>query len=293
MDKPRSRTDRPSEGPRPQVNPLDVTAIEKWSGLPPQRGLGLLLIALVERSKTLALPIRDDYAASRWVEWDALRDAALQGLNRAAPLFDGEQTAPLDAPSTRIRAALLALPTAYGPYDMLGDPHRGDRRLPENWSELIADVERWGSRIFALRQRALGRQSEQGERRGMPKAEANIKARELLRSDRCLADCTCKEWAKRIGCSEGTVVKLPTWKAIQEKKSKASKGRMPSVVSLTDSLQANTDRRGKVGRAMSTTPDESVLAQLIREQRVDREPSPLEADSPDAEPARVRARKRL
>jgi hypothetical protein len=98
-------------------------------------------------------------------------------------------------------------------------------------------------------------------RRGVPKDEANIKARAyLLRNPAA----TVRELADGIGCSTGLVSKLPAWKAVQDRR-KQEQQRKVKVVRLTPRLQ------GVVG-----VDDE--LNQLIAEQKADAELSPLETD---------------
>jgi hypothetical protein len=119
-------------------------------------------------------------------------------------------------------------------------------------------------------------------RRRMMLAAANSKAMELAKSDPAFMSKSTREWADDIGCSYGLVGKLDLWIQKQELTGHDSKqSKSPQTVSLTDQLLAVT-----------SADEEQPLQRLIREQRADQEPSPLEPDSPD-KPRRVHYRKKL
>lgn len=102
------------------------------------------------------------------------------------------------------------------------------------------------------------------------KDEANIIARDTLKADPAFANKSARQWSESIGCSLGLVAELPVWKAVQEQKRRALPASRPGAVSLTPALEANVDRRGKVGKAISTgTKDTQVLNALIAEQARD------------------------
>jgi hypothetical protein len=110
--------------------------------------------------------------------------------------------------------------------------------------------------------------------------ELNVKARTYLRKHRAREKTkdpvSVRELAKVIGCSEGTVVKLPAWRALMERRQKRATPKALRAVQLSDKVLAATGEQ-----------DEE-LQRLIAEQEADREPSPL-SDSP----TRVREHKRL
>jgi hypothetical protein len=119
-------------------------------------------------------------------------------------------------------------------------------------------------------------------RPGMKLAAANSKAIELAKSDPAFLSGSLREWAEAIGCSEGQVAKLDLWIAKQrEADHKSNQSKSPRTVSLTGGL-------------LATTPADcdDPLQRLIREQKADDEPSPLEPDPPD-KPLRVQLRKKL
>jgi primosomal protein N' len=109
----------------------------------------------------------------------------------------------------------------------------------------------------------VAQQNANSVRRGMPKAEANIKAREFLRKK---PKATARELSVGIGCSLGLISQLPAWKAVQEERAKDRKPKKAAEVSLTPKLE------GSLGQ------ENNPLDALIDEQREDFEPSPLEKD---------------
>ncbi len=119
----------------------------------------------------------------------------------------------------------------------------------------------------------------------MTAEEANKKAMELAKTDRFFVERSLREWAERIGCSEGLVPKLPLWQATMEKtgRGRRDKAPPPKAVSLTENLEAVTGEGDK----------DEVLNHLVAEQEADAEPSPLYDDPPDSRPRKVRSRKRL
>lgn len=89
--------------------------------------------------------------------------------------------------------------------------------------------------------------------------EYNLRAREALKSPKLRS---ARGLARAIGCSLGTVSKLPAWRAYQEK-AKRQKARAPKAVALTEGVLANQGAEDKE------------LERLIAEQQADFEASPL------------------
>lgn len=110
----------------------------------------------------------------------------------------------------------------------------------------------------------------------MTRDEANVKAREYLRSN---PTATARELSDSIGCALGMVPNLPAWQAVQER---LATGRKPKAVSLTSRLEAS------IGESDET------LERLIAEQEADMrtDPSPFDDDSPDRRTT-ARERKRM
>lgn len=109
--------------------------------------------------------------------------------------------------------------------------------------------------------------------------EANVKARDYLQKNAHREQdddpVSSRELANAIGCALGRVPKLPIWKALMEKRKKQQKGSAPKAVALSEGVLASTGQ------------NDEELQRLIREQKSDSEPSPLD-DS--GKPVRVRKR---
>jgi hypothetical protein len=116
----------------------------------------------------------------------------------------------------------------------------------------------------------------------MSLAAANSKVSELAKDDPSFISKSLREWAGAIGCSEGQVAKLDLWIAKQKEAGpKSNQARSPKTVSLTGGLLATTPAQG-----------DDQLQRLIRDQKADREPSPLDPDPPDKR-LKVHSRKEL
>jgi hypothetical protein len=124
------------------------------------------------------------------------------------------------------------------------------------------------------------RESKPTRRSGMSLDEANVTAREYLEKNAHREQdhdpVSSRELAKAIGCALGTVPKLPIWKALMEQRRKRQKGKAPKAVALSEKVLASAGQ------------DDKELQRLIREQKADSEPSPLD-DSSEV----VRVRKRV
>jgi hypothetical protein len=121
-------------------------------------------------------------------------------------------------------------------------------------------------------------------------AEANHKAMDLAKKDRRFALLSEREQAKRIGCSWATWKKTTFYEKIQMRKAqqKREAGRKglassPPVCSLTSEMDSTIGSGDK----------DEVLKQLMHEQEMDAELSPLDDDLPGSRPRKVRSRKRL
>ena len=93
-----------------------------------------------------------------------------------------------------------------------------------------------------------------------------------------------RQQAELIGCSWTTWRKTPFYAEALKKRptSKPKKPSSPKAVSLTAEREAVTGEGDR----------DEVLKQLVAEQEADKEPSPLESDSPN-HPRKIHSRKRL
>jgi hypothetical protein len=164
--------------------------------------------------------------------------------------------------------------------------------------------------------------SSAGSPRRMSRDEANRRARELMDKDTDFRDKGQREWAAAIGCSDGLVADLPTWRAVMEETGRSRKtqaanaSERPKAVSLTRKVLAVT---GKDQDPLETVATDEIMRKLIEaatperraelnnltheqrqeladayvEQQRDAEPSPLDEDRPDRTPTTVRERKHL
>lgn len=91
------------------------------------------------------------------------------------------------------------------------------------------------------------------QRSKITKAEANMKARDILKKD---PEITGRELAQKIGCSNGLISELPAWRAVQEQR---KKGRKPKKRRLTNRML----------KVAGTGKKDQVLKELILEQQAD------------------------
>lgn len=121
--------------------------------------------------------------------------------------------------------------------------------------------------------------------RTMSVQTANQIAMELAKRDKSFVDGSSRQWAERIGCSEGLVRNTPLWKGTMKRSGRGRKDRhaKPKAVSLTPELDAT------IGSL------DLELQRLIAESEADArsEPSPLDDDSFIGRPQIVRQYKRL
>lgn len=114
------------------------------------------------------------------------------------------------------------------------------------------------------------------KRRGMPREEANERARRILpeyvRKHGRLPPV--REAARMIGCAAGAVSRLPIYRAIKERLDAGQRPKKPKTVSLTPEVLATTGR------------DDEELKRLMADRQANFEPSPLEDDAP-GEPRRL------
>jgi hypothetical protein len=104
------------------------------------------------------------------------------------------------------------------------------------------------------------------KRQRMRLKDANDRALALVEARQLSVDSSVREWAKTIGCSEGSVCKLPLWQEIMKRTGRGRKeqGTSPKAISLTNKLEA------------TLIPEKDELRRLIAEQEADKEPSPFE-----------------
>jgi hypothetical protein len=147
---------------------------------------------------------------------------------------------------------------------------------PEQFSQLWAGIRQESCAAEATCEHPPPRR-----KRRMSRAAANSKAFELAKADPAFLSKSQRAWADDIGCSDGLIAKLDLWKAKQKgAEDELKQAKSPKTVSLTDGL-------------LAVTPDtDEELQRLIREHRVNFEPSPLDPDPPDR-PLRVKQHKKL
>jgi hypothetical protein len=127
-------------------------------------------------------------------------------------------------------------------------------------------------------------------KRGMQKDEANVRVSEFLK--KWFADnpnakqmSAQRTIADAVGCANGTVGGLPSYRAVAERFPRSQVGpRRPKAIPLTDKVLA-TAGEGQPGDVLDklVAKEEQELQRLIAEQNreAERDPSPLEVDQPD------------
>ena len=120
--------------------------------------------------------------------------------------------------------------------------------------------------------------------RGVPAAEANVKARQFIKQyvneHRRLP--SARDVSKAVGCAVGLVPNLPAWRRVQDAVAQGRKV-TPGTVRLTDKMMKTTGSR------------DQALDDLLHEHDRDEEPSPLDDDPPadrDGRPRTARVYRR-
>jgi hypothetical protein len=225
--------------------------------------------------------------------WDARQD-----LNRQHERFQavGLPEAPEGYPGG---AAGWAFDVDHALADLLGaawvaaDAVAGIVDL-EPWAcDDIDPLEAYGARLRqALEgvEALAGRVAAKGPKEQITVEEASQAVMRLAKArGRDFLNEGAREWAAGVeaetgkSCSTGTVRKTALWKETMARTNRGrKKGGKPRVASLTAGLEAVTPD------AEAVKPDEEALERLMKEQRGDHEPSPL-----DDRPQKVQHRKRL
>lgn len=224
---------------------------------------GSLRSARVALSRDLPLPkCREMNAPDAHELLFMVRDFFLLLWNRAVTPVANGQIPPVQGVSRFLKETWICLKDIND-----FNPTRLDAELHQEYAKAVEIVQTAAPASRRHRQMTL--------------AAANSKATELAKADSTFLSKSQRAWAREIGCSDGLVTKLDLWKVKQKKADEEPQPkRSPKTVSLTHDL-------------LAVVPDsDEELQRLIREQKSELEPSPLDRDPIDR-PRRVRHRKKL